>query len=446
MALGAALPAAALSLLLLWFGDHATKVQWTLTVVIVTSWLGLAFAAREEVIRPLHTISNLLAALREGDFSIRGRRSFGDDALGTAMLEVNALGEVLREQRLGALEASALLRKIMAEIDVAVFAFDEAGRLRVINRAGEKLLGQPEGRVEGRSAEALGLEELLHGDAPRTVDLAFPGGTGPWELRRGIFRQGGLPHQLLVLADLQRALREEERLAWQRLVRVLGHEINNSLAPIQSIAGGLQDTLRREPRQLGWEDDLQRGLAVIARRAEALGRFMSSYARLARLPPPKLAPVDVGAWIRRGVDLEKRLPVTLEPGPEISIPGDADQLEQLLINLLRNAVDAALETGGGVTVSWRRLPTALEVSVLDEGPGIADTNNLFVPFFTTKPNGSGIGLVLSRQIAEAHRGSLTLENRGEPGGCVARLRLPLRRISGGPAGVPAADRGSGASA
>jgi nitrogen fixation/metabolism regulation signal transduction histidine kinase len=426
LALLAPLPAMSVALALLWTGAHAARVQWTLSALAVGAWLAGAFALKDRVVRALQNITNLLAALREGDFSLRGRQASPDDALGEALAEVNSLAETLAHQRTDALEASALLGKVMAEIDVAVFAFDGLRHLRLVNRAGERLLGTPGARLAGASAAALGMEALLEGQAPRTVEAAFAGGRGPWELRRGAFRLGGLPHELLVLTDVQRALREEERQAWQRLVRVLGHEINNSLAPIRSIAGQMQQTLQRPgERRADWQEDMLRGLAVIERRSEALGRFMTSYARLAKLPPPRLAPVDVAAWVRRVVELEKRLPVRLVPGPPLTIPGDGDQLDQLLINLVQNAADAALETRGGVEVSWRRLDRHVEIAITDEGPGVADTHNLFVPFFTTKPGGSGIGLVLSRQIAEAHRGTLTLEGREDRTGAVARLRLPL---------------------
>jgi PAS domain S-box-containing protein len=343
------------------------------------------------------------------------------------MLEVNALGQTLREQRLGALEASALLRKVMDEIDVAVFAFDGEGKLRLVNRGGERLLGQTAEWMRGRTAQALGLETFVDGEPQRIFDGAFPGGAkGRWEVRRSTFRQGGLPHQLLVISDVSRTLREEELAAWQRLIRVLSHEINNSLAPIKSIAGSLQSLLTRPSRPRDADEDLQRGLEVIAGRSDALARFMQSYARLARLPAPRLAPLDVETWVRRVVTLETRLPVRIESGPAMSISADGDQLDQLLINLLRNAVDASLETGGAVRVGWNRDNGHVDVWVRDEGPGISDSANLFVPFYTTKPNGSGIGLALSRQITEAHRGSLTLENADHPRGCVARLRLPMR--------------------
>jgi two-component system nitrogen regulation sensor histidine kinase NtrY len=425
MAVTAGLPGSLVALILLWTGDHTPKVQWTLTVLIVALWTGFALAVRRRVVFPLQTLSNLLAALREGDYSIRGRQANPDDALGEVMIEVNALGETLREQRLGALEATTLLRTVMAEIDVAIFAFDHERRLRLVNRAGERLLAQPSERLLGRSAEELGLQECLEGDAARTLQAAFPGGIGRWGMRRGAFREHGLPHQLLVLTDLSQALREEERLAWQRILRVLGHELNNSLAPIRSIAGSLNTLLSREPRPLDWQDDMRRGLAVIAGRSEALSRFMEAYSRLARLPQPRFQSVDVESWIRRNVGMETRLTVALAAGPALRIPGDPDQLDQLLINLLRNAADAALETGGGVQIGWRKNGKSIEVWIDDDGPGISGTANLFVPFFTTKPGGSGIGLALSRQIAEAHGGALILENRADGPGCHARLKLPL---------------------
>jgi len=427
LALCAGFPAVALCALLLWYDGYSAQVQWTIDLLLVLLWLGIAFNLRTRIVRPLQTLSNILAAIREGDYSIRGRRALSGDALGEVMLEVNDLGQTLREQRLGAMEATALLRTVMAEIDVAVFAFDGEQRLQLVNRAGERLLAQQSARLLGRTADELGLSTCLNSSAggPQTMQMVFPGKVGRWDIRRSTFREGGQQHQLLVLTDLSQALREEERTAWQRLLRVLGHELNNSLAPIKSVAGSLADLMGRKPEPPDWRDDMQRGLAVISSRADSLARFVESYSKLARLPPPRLEPLKVGALVSRVASLETRLHVNVVPGPELVVQGDDVQLEQLLINLVRNAVDASMETRGRVDVGWQQKNGQVEVWVRDEGPGLASTANLFVPFFTTKTQGSGIGLVLSRQIAEAHGGTLTLENRPQLRGCEARLRLPL---------------------
>ncbi|MFL6527031.1 MAG: sensor histidine kinase [Chthoniobacterales bacterium] len=419
----AVIPAAIVALCLLWFGDYSAKLQWTLTLFIGFAAMSIA-AAREHVIRPLQTITNLLAALREGDYSIRARGARENDSLGEALLEINSLGETLRVQRLGAFEATALLRTIMAEIDVAVFTFDPDRRLRLVNRAGENLLGQPIDKLLGRRAGDLGLDICLDADQDAPLTLNFRGHTGRWGIRRSTFREHGLPHSLVVLTDLSRTLREEERNAWQRLVRVIGHEMNNSLAPIKSIAGSLETMIRRDQLPADWKDDARSGLNVIATRADSLSRFMQAYARLARLPPPQKEPVNIAELVRRVASLETRLPVLVANGPDVVIDADAAQVEQLLINILHNAADAALETDGTVSTGWREAGECVELYVRDTGPGIMNPTNLFVPFFTTKPGGSGIGLALSRQIAEAHGGSLTLANRNGQRGVEALLRLP----------------------
>jgi len=428
LALSAGFPAVGLCAFLLWYDGYSAQVQWTVDLLLVLLWLGISFNLRTRIVRPLQTLSNILAAIREGDYSIRGRRALSGDALGEVMLEVNDLGQTLRGQRLGAMEATALLRTVMAEIDVAVFAFDGDQRLQLVNRAGERLLAQPSARLLGRTSDELGLSDCLNrpmDPGSHTMQMVFPGGVGRWDIRRSTFREGGAQHQLLVLTDLSQTLREEERTAWQRLLRVLGHELNNSLAPIKSVAGSLADLMGREPEPPDWREDMHRGLAVISSRADSLARFVESYSKLARLPPPRLEPLKIGMLVSRVASLETRLPVNVISGPELMVKGDDVQLEQLLINLVRNAVDASMETRGRVEVGWQQKNGQVEVWVRDEGPGLASTANLFVPFFTTKAEGSGIGLVLSRQIAEAHGGTLTLENREQLRGCEARLRLPL---------------------
>ena len=422
----AGLPGVVVALLLLWRSDLDRAMQWPLSLALIVVWLGLSAAAKNHALRPFETIANMLAALREGDFSIRARVGDARDPLSLAYLEINSLEEILREQRLGAVEATETLRKVLEEIDIVVLAFDPQGVLRIVNRAGERLLGQPAHRLRGRTADELRLSSQLTGTTPRTVELSFPGGSGRWELRRSVVRQEGYPLRLIALSDLSRALHEEERKAWKRIIRVLSHEINNSLAPIKSISGSLHTLLKRSRLPAEIEDDVERGLGVISSRAETLGRFMASYARLARLPAPKLAPVPVGRLVQMVADLETRVAVEVVPGPEATCSADADQLQQALINLVRNAADATLEAEGRrVRLGWKIHDARVEIIVEDEGAGLGDTGNLFVPFFTTKSGGSGVGLVLSRQIAETHGGTLLLENRGDGRGARARIAIPM---------------------
>jgi nitrogen fixation/metabolism regulation signal transduction histidine kinase len=428
LTLAAGLPAVAVALVLLWVPPTAGSVnpllRLALTLIVLTAWFAGAPIVRRRVVRPLQTTSNLLAALREGDFSIRAREGGVHDALGIVMLEINMLADTLRAQRLGAQEATALLRAVMAETDVGIFAFDSDRRLALVNKYGERLLGRSSHRLLGCGANDVGLEGVLDAE-PGVLELTFPGGTGRWEARRTRFWQGGVPHDLLVLADVSQPLREQEREAWQRLIRVIGHELNNSLAPIKSISGSLDSLLARDPPPPDWRDDMHRGLSVIGSRADALSRFTTAYARLTRLPAPARRTVDLGPLVQRVIDLETRVAVCLSHGPEVVLSADPDQLEQLLINIVRNAADAAIETHGGVAATWTRADSAVEITIDDDGPGLQSMANLFVPFFTTKPGGSGIGLALSRQIAEAHGGGLTLENRPGARGARATVRLKV---------------------
>src|SRR5688572_6468168 len=424
LTVAAGFPGIIATFLLLWAGGYSTQTIVTAGLALLVLWALAAASVRHRIVFPLQTMANLLEALRESDFSFRARGARRDDPLGETLFEINALADTLRDERLGSLEATALLRTVMSEIDVAVFAFDDYHKLRLVNRAGERLLGRPVEQLLWRTAEDISLAACLEGIAPRVLNIAFPGGSGQWQVRRGSFRQGGLPHTLVVLSDVNVPLRQQEREAWHRLIRVLGHELNNSLAPIKSIAGSLERIAAQDPLPEDWRDDMRRGLSIIATRTDALSRFTIAYTALARLPRPNLQQVDLSALVERVARLETRKSIQVQPGDAVSLQADPDQLEQLLINLMRNAVDAALETGGNVRVGWQQNSHRVALYIEDEGPGLANVSNLFVPFFTTKPQGSGIGLVLGRQIAEAHGGTLTLEPRPNAKGARAVVTLP----------------------
>ncbi len=416
------MPALLTLLVVLWSQAHAYALPISIVVGLVT--LVFALELRRRAIYPLRTLSNLLEALREGDYSLRGSAARRGDAIGEVVIEINTLAQTLREQRLAVEEKSALLAKVIAALDIAVLAFDAQSLLKLANPAAERLLGSPFAALNGRSADALGLGDWLSLTESRICERSFPGGNGRWEVRRASFREDGRPHDLLVITDLSRTLREEERLAWQRLLRVLGHELNNSLAPIRSMTATLAKVLAIEPLAADWREDAGSALGVIGDRAEALARFMARYTAFARLPPPKPKRFAFAGLVQRIVHLEQRMPVWIEQGAAVDIDADPDQIEQALINLLKNAVDATLPGGGEVRIRWQCNDSELSIEIIDAGSGLPHTENLFVPFFTTKPGGSGIGLVLARQIFEAHGGSLTLKNRSDAQGCVARGILP----------------------
>jgi len=418
------LPALICSGVLLYEHDVSTAP----TILIVTCLLiYLAFVAGsmiEGLIRPLQTLSNVVSSLREGDYSFRARGAGTSDALGELAAEINALADLLQRQRVRSLEATALLARILEVMHSPLYAFDRENVLQLVNEAGVQLLGMPHARCFGRTAKDLGLEGLL--DSPDQSIHSFGSKPNRWLLRKAAFRQDGAPHLLLLLADVSQPLREEEQAAWKRLIRVLGHELSNSLAPIKSIAGSLLARADQIDADEATLHDFRRGLSVVESRADSLHRFVQSYRILAQLPPPHLKPVRVAPLVERVALLEQRVPVQIDPGPPALLHADSDQLEQMLINLLTNAVDASLGNGAHpVRISWRVVESNVEVIVEDRGLGIANSENLFVPFYTTKPTGSGVGLALAQQIARAHGGEIRLLNREDVEGARATVRLPL---------------------
>ena len=437
-----ALPALIVSTVLVWMQPWTTESRVGLTVAELFVWWLLALALQEQTTRPLQTLANVIGSLREEDFSFRARNATPDDALGELSLEVNALADSLSGQKVRAVEATALLQRVVDEIDAPLFAFDPASQLRLVNPAGEHLLRKTQARMLGHSAAELNLQPCLTADNESLVELNLNNSQARWLLRRSSFRQHGVPHTLVVLSDVSRALREEERRAWQRLIRVLGHELSNSLAPIKSIAGSLGSRVSSTPMDPEVRSDLQRGLEIIEARSASLHRFLEAYRRLAQMPAPVLREVKLAPLITRAASLETRMKVSVQAGPDVVFQADPDQLEQMLINLVRNATDAVLETSPPsatpadaqhVAVHWDANASDVTLIIDDNGPGLLNPANVFTPFYTTKPNGSGVGLVLSRQIAEAHGGRIEISNRIGVRGCSVRVVLPRSPSSVAPA-------------
>jgi two-component system, NtrC family, nitrogen regulation sensor histidine kinase NtrY len=437
-----AIPGLLVSGIFIWLQPWTLESKLALVFAELFAWWLLAMALQEQATRPLQTLANVIAALREEDYSFRARGAATDDALGELSLEVNALADLLADQRIRAIEAAALLRRVVEEIEVPLFTFDPNQILRLVNSAGERLLQQPSVRLLGRTAREIGLAACMNAKSETVVPLPFQGPNARWLVRRSSFRQKGVPHTLIVLSDVSRALREEERGAWQRLIRVLGHELNNSLTPIKSIAGTLRAQISKSVLNSDQQVDFERGLSIIEARAHSLNRFLQAYRQLAQMPPPIVRKTQLSPIVQRVAALEAGLQVQVLPSPPAELMVDPDQLEQMLINLMRNAVEAALEpqhslpvlNEAGITdsqprqplviVRWELTDKDLVLSIEDNGPGLGNPANVFVPFYTTKPSGSGIGLVLSRQIAEAHGGSVELLNRTDQKGCQARVVLP----------------------
>jgi nitrogen fixation/metabolism regulation signal transduction histidine kinase len=425
----AGVPGTLLSLVLLWANSYSLDHKIEGTLLLFLFWVGLSFSARDKVVRSIRVLSNVISSLKEENFAFRAVQGMAGDAFGELAQEINDLARAIETERLGAVEANSLLRKVTAEVEVVILAVAPDGEIKLLNRAAAAFFGKREDQILNRTVEELGISNLVQGPSSDTISRFVSGMEKRWFIRRSEFRQQGIPHKLIMLSEVSEAVRAAERMAWQRLVRVLSHEINNSLAPIKSIARTLlrfSEHIVPEPDR----KDFKHGLEVIGSRADSLNRFLQNYARLTKIPTVSRRIISLSELIKRVTTLEHRLDISVLPGPTAILRVDPDLFEQVLINMCKNAVESVLSKNTGtppasaVVISWVTVNSDLQLWVRDTGVGLLDTANLFVPFYTTKESGAGIGLLLSRQLIEAHGGTLAIRNREDVAGCEVEIKIP----------------------
>lgn len=376
---------------------------------------------------PFHTLANMVSSLHQGDYSRRIKGYSSSDALGVLHEEINRLADILQGNRFAAEEAVRRFQVLIDQLDFAILGVDDHQSLSMLNEYAAKLLQQTRNNLLGKNVGGLGLDDLWGISNGRTLWLRFPERSSRFLVHVNRFREEGRSHNLFMLSDVDNPLREEERNAWKRLIRVLGHELNNSLTPIISLSQSLRSRVERVEMDKERKSSTLLALDTISQRAQGLNRFVEDYARLAKLPDPVRQEVDLESSLARVVQLVDDGSIVLHPGIACRVMVDGDQVGQMWVNLIRNAIEANQETGPHqVEVSWVRDGLDAVVRIDDCGPGVGNGENIFVPFYSTKHGGSGIGLVISRQIAEANGGALELINR-EEGGCRAVVRLPVCR-------------------
>ena len=421
----ATLVPAVMLLITLWYFD-VSKNLMVLIVLFLFCLIGFcASTLYQKITYQFRTLSNLLEGMTRGDYSLRGRMSKPDSALGQLVEQINSLSDTLMNQRFSAMESQLLVEKIIQHIDVAIVAINEDQLISLMNPAGEKLLNVKQAQVVGKPLASIGAELLLTVDKQQVLELEFANAKGQFQIIADSYREHGHQHQLFFITNVHGLLREHERQAWQNLIRVLSHEINNSLAPISSFASTLKSLAKKQSLEQSFADNLDTGLHVVSERALSLRQFVDSYRQLSHLPEPHKKMVQLAKVFERILPLFVKQTVKLSLSTDIKVPMDEVQVEQVLINLLKNAEEAMEKGKGVITIGAFVQDNHCYIEICDNGCGLSSDKNLFTPFYTTKKQGSGIGLVLCRQIIEAHKGYLSLVNRKETSGVIATIQLPL---------------------
>lgn len=417
------LTAAAVAILYLPLSPYPKALLLSLLTVILVA---CAAVVRSRVRFHLLTLVNLTEAVRLGEYMLRGSQANRNDAMGSLVANINAISGALQQQRVETQETRHLLNKVLSEVDVAILAFDKSLELRLANNMALRLLALEEHEAIGKSSSTLGMDFLLSDDdAPsEAFEYDFPGASGTWRVQRSQHLERGNSFRLLFIVDLRAALRAKELNIWKRLIQVISHEVNNSITPIISLSATAQSLLSDVNLDDELAGELNGALELIAQRSQHLHYFVRRYAEMARLPAPNKILTDISPLLSRLPSLvsDTRVTLDLPPGPLLAYC-DPIQLDLVLVNLMKNAREAMLEAGV-ISVRGREERGFWHVEISDEGVGVINRANLFVPFYSTKKNGNGIGLIVSRQIVESHGGSLGLRNRSDRSGCIAEIRLP----------------------
>lgn len=371
------------------------------------------------------SLSNLLDAMIQGDYTLRAYSGNHDLALKELILAINTLAERLNKQRIESVESQLLLRTVINHIDVAIIALNDENKLIFFNPAAQKLL-QIENTQTGENELNLQLEQLslIKSGENKVLPLQFSEQYGKFNIHMETFREKGEQQKLFFITNVSDILRSEERNAWQSLVRVLSHEINNSLSPINSISLTLKRFLDKNENIQDHKDNLLEGLSIIAQRSNNLKEFVNSYKQISQLPAPKQKLTSINKLVEKVILLFHKNTIAVVSIQEIELFIDPVQIEQVLINLIKNAIEAS-DTIAEIIISGGIENAMFVLKIIDEGTGITNQDNIFVPFYTTKKQGSGIGLILCRQILEVHNGKLSLTNRKSKKGCKVSITLPL---------------------
>jgi len=418
-----------LLLLLLWMMVLANISIWLILLTGLFGSLMILYASYsiyQKISYQFRSISNLLEALIQGDYALRARSDQSGGALDELVSAMNDLAQGMSQQRWESVESQLLLRTIIEHIDVAIIALTQNNQIRFSNPAADHLLQLHNPSSNQQLLQQLAFVQELTSGCHQLVELSLGYQQGRFNVYIEEFRDAGKQHKLLFITDMRSLLRTEERKAWQDLIRVISHEINNSLSPIASISQTLKRLIERDVRGETLAEDLREGLHIISERAIGLSQFVESYKQLAKLPEPQIQPLAIRPLVEKIVALFNHTAIEIETEINFTLQLDPIQFEQVLINLIKNAVEATALTNPSsiIKIRWAVSHQFFKLDICDQGTGISNSNNLFVPFYSTKKQGSGIGLVLSRQIIEAHNGRLTLSNQ-DSGGCCASIELPV---------------------